>query len=121
MKLRIRGNSIRLRLLKSEVGQLAETGEVSESTDFPGGAKLSYRLVSDADLKEVSAGFENGVVSVFLPSSEADNWAGNDDRVGIEADVNGLSILVEKDFACLTREDDPDNLDAFPNPDLVCT
>ena len=43
------------------------------------------------------------------------------ERVGIEAtqDVGEnteLYILMEKDFECLTRPDDPDNADSFPNP-----
>lgn len=121
MKLRIRGNSIRLRLLKSEVARLAESGEVSESTDFGGGAKLTYRLIVDSQAGDVAASFASGVISVNLPAAVAEEWAANDEQVGIEAEIDGLSILIEKDFACLTREDDPDNLDAFPNPELVCT
>lgn len=121
MKLRIRGNSIRLRLLKGEVARFAESGEVSESTEFGGGARLTYRLAADAEGEDVTASFVEDILSVLVPTETAREWAGNDDRVGIEAEANGLSILVEKDFACLTREDDPDNLDAFPNPELVCT
>jgi len=121
MKLRIRGNSIRLRLLKSEVAQLAEIGAVSEATDFGDGAALIYRIVSDPDSDAVTASFADGIVTVSLPKADALDWANDDDKVGIEAESGGLSILVEKDFACLTRTEDPDNLDAFPNPELVCT
>lgn len=121
MKIRIRGNSIRLRLLKGEVARLAETGEVSESTDFGGGIKFTYRLTADAEAEFVTASFSKGVISVLVPSETAREWVESDEQVGIEAESNGVSVLIEKDFACLTREDDPDNLDAFPNPELVCT
>ena len=121
MKLRIRGNSIRLRLLKSEVAQLAEIGAVSEATDFGGGSALIYRIVADPDAGAAAASFEEGIVTVSLPKDEANEWAADDEKIGIEAESGGLSILIEKDFACLTRTDDPDNLDAFPNPELVCT
>ncbi len=122
MKLRIRGNTIRLRLLKSEVAKLGESGRVAEKISFgPGaGESLTYAVeVSEASDK-VSAGMRESEVCVTLPAEVADDWI-KTDQVGIEAVAgtgNGsVEILVEKDFACLTRTDDPDNLDAFPNPD----
>ena len=44
MKLRLQGNSVRLRLTRSEVERLRETGLVEESVDFGAGAALAYRL-----------------------------------------------------------------------------
>ncbi|REJ77560.1 MAG: hypothetical protein DWQ47_14395 [Acidobacteria bacterium] len=117
MKLRIRGNSIRFRLLKSEVAELAEKGSVSESTDF-GDSRLTYSIVQGSG---TSAGFANGAVTVTVSEEEIRAWADDDSKIGIEADSEGLKILIEKDFACPTRKDDPDNLDAFANPEAVCT
>jgi hypothetical protein len=119
MKLRIRGNSIRLRLLKSEVAQLAETGSVSESVVFGPDNELTYSVHAGSDA--VSATFENGVVGICIPETEVRRWAESEEEVGIEAESKGLHILVEKDFVCITRTDDPDNLDAYPNPELACT
>ncbi|QQS40944.1 MAG: hypothetical protein IPM63_16490 [Acidobacteriota bacterium] len=118
MKLRIRGNSIRLRLLKSEVAELSEKGSVSETTDF-GGSRFTYRLQSGSD--RIGASFEGGTVTVTVPENEIYEWAETEEKIGIEGDSNGLKILIEKDFACPTRKDDPDNLDAFANPEAVCT
>ena len=44
MKLRIRGNTLRLRLSRSEVDSVGQGKEVEESTSFPGGGKLQYVL-----------------------------------------------------------------------------
>ena len=44
MKLRIRGNSARLRLTKTEVKHLAEKGLVEEKTDFGNGQTLVYAI-----------------------------------------------------------------------------
>lgn len=118
MKLRIRGNSIRLRLLKSEVAELSGKGSVSETTDF-GGSQLTYTLQSGSD--RIGASFHGGSITVTVPESEIREWAETDEKIGIEAESNGLTILIEKDFACPTRKDDPDNLDAFANPEAVCT
>jgi hypothetical protein len=46
MKLRLQGNSVRLRLTRSEVERLREIGRVEESVDFGAGEVLAYRLQS---------------------------------------------------------------------------
>lgn len=114
MKLRIKGNSIRLRLLRSEVVALVEKGFISEETRFsPGpGGTFYYGLVASDEAIEIQAKFEGDRILVILPTTVAEKWAENDD-VSIEASQNGLEILVEKDFPCPGRPNDPDNADAF--------
>jgi hypothetical protein len=119
MKLRIRGNSIRLRLTQSEITQLAAEGFVREKTRFPGSA-FGYELRTDPHAREVSAVFENGKISVTVPLEQALTWVGTD-QVGIEASQpaasdGDLRILIEKDFACTSRRTGEDESDAFPNP-----
>jgi hypothetical protein len=46
MKLRLRHNSIRLRLGKSEVEHLPESPECRETIVFPGNYRLEYALAS---------------------------------------------------------------------------
>src|SRR5262245_34932557 len=123
MKLRIRGNSIRLRLLQSEVAGLRETGVVTERTHLAGAA-LTYSLRSANSANEISALLDANEISVFLPENVAKEWA-ESDAVGLSAeqkidDTNILKILVEKDYTCLDRRDDPDNADAFPHPRKSC-
>ncbi len=121
MKLRIRGNSIRLRLTRSEVEQLGRTGTVSEDVEFgatsPG---FCYQLSATDDNIATHAKFEDHCLSISVPASQAERWIGSDE-VGIEEmqsiDKNKfLRILVEKDFACLTERDGEEESDAFPNP-----
>ena len=121
MKLRIRGNSIRLRLTQSEVAQFGKTGKVCENVEF-GYAKpgLSYQLYSTVEDETMQARFENNCLYVGIPIVNAEHWV-NSDVVEIEArqalDGDGiLRILVEKDFACLTERENEDDSDSFMNP-----
>ncbi len=121
MKLRIRGNSIRLRLTRSEVAQFAETGRVEETVGF-GVAKpgLGYQLYAAADDETIRAQFEDNCLSISIPVSIAESWI-NSGQIGIEAvqplgDNISLRILVEKDFACVTERSGEDETDAFTNP-----
>lgn len=125
MKLRIRGNSIRLRLLQSEVASLSETKRLSETISFGPGTNetLTYAVQISETAKAVSAGMCENEVCIILPKITAKEWI-DSEQIGVAASFfngeEGVEILVEKDFVCLTRTDDPDNVDAFPNPDADC-
>ena len=114
MKLRIFNNSIRLRLRQSEVADLVKRGVVEARLDFGAGVALTYRLVADADAVRPEAAFHNGEIRITVPGRMAREWAEGDD-VAIAASQDGLSILVEKDFQCL-HKDDTSQADAYPNP-----
>ena len=121
MKLRIRGNSIRLRLTKTEIAQFGETGLVEETVEFGTGENQRFvYALSAAEIGEPRAAFENNRMTVFLPRAQADEWA-RTNRVGIRAEQKlsenkFLQILVEKDFACLEERPGEDDADAFPHP-----
>jgi hypothetical protein len=117
MKLRIRGNSIRLRLTRSEVDRFSETGRVEESVDFGADRqKFVYALAIDDRLDSIGAEYHDNVLSVLVPENIAREWAGTD-LVGIGTDESaGLSVLIEKDFACLTPRQGQDESDMFANP-----
>jgi len=123
MKLRIRGNSIRLRLTQSEVDKLSSTGKVKESVEFGGASPgFSYQLSTAVGEAKTRATFEDHCLSVSIPASEAENWI-RSEQVGIEEmqPIDGntfLRILVEKDFACLTEREGDDDIDTFPNPSV---
>lgn len=125
MKLRVRGNSIRLRLLQTEVAVLGEKGRVAESICF-GPSKeqeVTYALEVAQDADAVTAVYADNEIRIDLPAEIASEWV-NSDEVGISAEMDigekTLELLIEKDFVCLTRTDDPDNADAYPNPDSEC-
>jgi len=121
MKLRIRGDSIRLRLKRGEVDQIAAGTSIVEETHFPN-AVLTFRL-DVSDNNDVSASFDNGNLVVSLPKSKVLDWAGTDE-VSLFAEqkfsgTGALSLLIEKDFSCLEpghhRACD-DDADTFPHP-----
>lgn len=121
MKLRIKGNSIRLRLTKTDVSKLCTEGFVEEQTHFPG-AVLSYRLESSPGEIHSAALTENKL-TVRIPAGFVSGWRDND-VVGTEGifksgDNPDLKILVEKDFKCLdtTHENQDDN---YENPNQSC-
>lgn len=121
MKLRIRGNSLRLRLKRGEVDLLAAGKSVLEETQFPG-AVLRYRL-DVTDDEAMQAHLENSSLIVRLPASEVSAWA-TTDEVSLMAeqdlpDGDQLTILIEKDFSCLEpghRREGEDDEDTFPHP-----
>ena len=64
MKLRIKGNSLRIRLTKTEINKLAETGYLEEQTIFPNN-RFVYALQSVADAPELFATFLNNKMQLF--------------------------------------------------------
>ena len=121
MKLRIRDNSIRLRLMRAEVDELRSNGIVAAHTQFPGGRTLRYCVESSPASVNPAAFFSESEIAVRLPETMVLAWA-TTEQVSIRGDqvlVDGetLSILVEKDFVCLTGRDDEDESDMFPHPE----
>ncbi|MCO5948338.1 DUF7009 family protein [Mucilaginibacter flavidus] len=112
MKIRIKGNSLRYRLTRSDVDKFLTDGYIAETTDF-GMQTLEYALQQNR-LNNLSAIFEGNKITVFMPKTMAQEWYVTD-RVGFEWNANGLNLLVEKDFKCLDEvaEDQSDN---YPNP-----
>jgi len=120
MKLRIKGDSLRVRLTRPEVQQLDESGSVEERVNFAGGAALVYRLKRDAQVSAIEAIYEAGAVEIRVPEQIAKEWCGSDQvtlegvqRTGASAE---LRIVVEKDFACLAPRAGEDESDNFANP-----
>lgn len=122
MKLRINGNSVRLRLSKPEVEKLCVDGYLEEHTSF-GCNTFVYALQSKDGGKELFAEFAGGKITVFIPEILIRDWAVNDvtgfDSIMDISDTESLYILVEKDFKCLdeTTEDQSDN---YENPGKTC-
>jgi hypothetical protein len=126
MKLRIQGSSLRLRVSRSEVARFNETGRIAETIRFAPEpeATLTYALESSVDAAKISVRWQPQEVAVLVPAKAAREWA-EGEGVGLHGDCGAgeqaLSILVEKDFACLDRSD-ADNADTFPHPlhDATC-
>lgn len=120
MKVRIKGNSMRFRLTKTEVDIFCKEGEYIETTQF-NTKKLSYALKVKTGIKSLEADFTGDLITIYMPEKIQTTWA-TDAIIGHSNEVdwndkNALSLLVEKDFTCLdnTNEDQSDN---YPNPKL---
>lgn len=116
MKLRIKGNSLRLRLTRPEVARLDAGEAVEESTEFTPDQVLRYRIQSGDGPDGLQASFESGVVVVTVAGSRIHRWAPSAE-VGIYGSAGALEITVEKDFRCLTRPEERSDPDVYPHPD----
>lgn len=123
MKLRIKGNSIRIRLTKTEVNRISsEDGYLEEQTSF-GNTYFIYALQQTGTGNELSASYEGNKITMFVPAVLVKDWPQNN-VVGFEARMpvsndQSLFLLLEKDFVCLdhTTEDQSDN---YENPNKIC-
>jgi hypothetical protein len=122
MKLRIKGNSLRLRLSKSEVEKLAVDAYLEEHTSF-GKNTFGYALQSKAGAVELSADFDDHKITIFIPENFIKDWHVNDvtgfDSTMHISDAESLYILVEKDFQCLEKTTE-DQFDNYDNPNKTC-
>jgi len=122
MKLRIYGDSVRLRLKRGEVSRVAAGESIVEETHLPGSV-LSYCL-EVSENEPITATFSGGKLVVTVPKTDAEKWA-NSDAVSLLAeqslpDAGTLSLLIEKDFTCLApghHRDCSDDEDTFPHPE----
>lgn len=122
MKLRLLNNSVRLRLQQGEVTRIAAGESVAEHTRLPGGT-LIYRL-EVADTASVAARLSGATLTVTLPRKIAAAWA-DSQQVSIASefetdDGESLSVLVEKDFKCLSpgkERSEGEDADGFPHPE----
>ena len=106
--------------MRGEVETLQKEGLVSASTDFPSSRAFRYVVESSPASVTPSAFLSDNVLTVSLPESVVLAWA-TTEQVSIEgeqslADGQKLSILVEKDFACLAPREGEDESDMYPNP-----
>ena len=119
MKIRIQGDTIRLRLSQTEIDRLSQTGEIKEATHF-GSDVFAYSISLIDQLTEPTASYRGGKIAVQVPQEMGTEWI-ESDQVGIENKAytnqsDGLKILIEKDFQCLHKRRNEDESDAFPNP-----
>jgi hypothetical protein len=120
MKLRIKGNSLRLRISPSEMTCLLQSGRIEETIWFGAGddGRLTYALEHGVQAQAMTVRYAPREVTVVVASHEAHRWAEGPD-VGLYGETGTshgpLEIAVEKDFACLDKDDEA-NADTFPNP-----
>lgn len=112
MKIRLFGDSIRLRLTQAEVEILSKGGALEAVVPFSGEALACSVQPSDGPL---DAHHSTGRITVLLPAGATAAWAASTD-VGMYATTGALRIAVEKDYNCIHKPDSPDNAGTYPNP-----
>ena len=123
MKIRIKGNSVRLRLSRSEIDLFGKEGYVEEKTEFPTGT-FSYAIQKLFDGKTLDASFTGKKLTVFVPQSIMQEWVSTD-VVGFShtlslTDSKTLFLLIEKDFKCIDDQETEDQSDYYDNPVKGC-
>ncbi|MBL8207955.1 MAG: Hsp20/alpha crystallin family protein [Blastocatellia bacterium] len=118
MKLRIKGNIVRLRLTRSEVSTVGEGGRVQEITLFGPQAQFCYTLEA-VDTPQLEAEYSNNTLTVRVPRVMAHDWA-TTDLVGLSTEQKiaenvSLQLIIEKDFTCLNPRGEEDS-DTFEHP-----
>ena len=121
MKLRLLGNSLRLRIQQAELAALHQGKTVQEVVQFGPNPDdhFMYSLSVSDNAEGLDTRYEPGHIAVLIPQHIITDMV-ETERVGIKGnkklnDQTDLTILIEKDFKCLTvREEDKD---AFPHPD----
>ncbi|MCC6600802.1 MAG: hypothetical protein IT223_09030 [Crocinitomicaceae bacterium] len=117
MKLRIKGNSLRLRLTKTEVSSLVSGNTIRESTIVSPFFSFSYSIKTWNMLVTGVHWDENQLV-ISVPETTTSIWASSDEEGMKDTLDNGtaepLSVLVEKDFTCLKGSKGESDSDNFP-------
>ena len=123
MKIRIKGNSIRYRLTKTEIDNFGKHGWLEEKTEFLNGHSFHYCLERKTGIENMEASFSGNRICIFVPEKIASEWT-TTDIVGFDTKMKigegkELFLLIEKDFVCLdhTLEDQSDN---YENPNKAC-
>jgi hypothetical protein len=120
MKLRIKGNSLRLRVSRSELAHFQAGDRIEETIRFAEApeAKLTYALESAVQSSPVRVRYGFHDVTVILSEDQVRIWEA-ESEVGVYSNLDigsagSLDVIVEKDFACLDRSDE-ENRDTFTN------
>lgn len=126
MKLRLKGNSIRVRLDRRDIERLVDAGRVDDGIRFGPARAFSYAVeMGPAPRERPSASYNDGCLTIRIDPADAEAWLSSD-RIGFDHQqpVEGgvVRVLLEKDLACIDRPpgEEADDAYAFPNPALSC-
>jgi hypothetical protein len=104
MKLRLKNNFVRLRLTHDEIVAFGRFGRVEETIEFgvEPNQRLVYRLESGTEFPALRAIFSGYCITIFVPQTQAAEWANAASRIGLEGEQEigsgkTLRLLIEKD------------------------
>jgi hypothetical protein len=103
MKIRIRGNTIRIRLEEDEISKISNGETVVNTTVFSPLDRLIFSI-SKWNLSVFGAEMKDGATHISIPSNLLESWTPNAEfsiegvlENGLE---KGLKILIEVDLPC---------------------
>jgi hypothetical protein len=106
MKLRIRGNSIRIQVSNTELAKIAQTGSVEETVRFSSEQGLRYGI-EVRPTGAVTAMFSRDAIIITVPKPRLDLWLrANEVSVEGSQPIGGgkvLQIVLEKDDSGAAR------------------
>jgi hypothetical protein len=128
MKLRIWGNSVRVRLDRKDLAELLDRGLVRDALRFGPGSTHTFTyavMIGAAPPGSPRADYSSGLLVVTIDPVAVELWA-TGTRVGFDEEQTmpggTVRVILEKDFGCSDRlsEDEAEDPWAFPNPSVVC-
>lgn len=124
MKIRIRGNSIRIRLSRTEVENFGRDGHLQEQAWFSPDRAFSYVLVRKSGIDALAADIADNTITMYVPEHIATEWV-TTEQVGYSNHMNigngeQLFLLLEKDFKCIDSSVQEDQSDNYENPLHTC-
>jgi len=112
MKIRIKGNSVRFRLTRSDLSKLDSQHAIIETTEFMSNTFLYEIHVAEFDA--LAADLVDCHMILQLPRLMLNELV-ESDKVGFTGNSGLITLLIEKDFTCLENVEE-DQSDNFPNP-----
>lgn len=120
MKVRLLNNTIRVRISKTEMKELAAQKYLCTKTSFVGNFLGTYLMVLDQEA--VSINLQNHRIEIKIPQVLIEKMS-KDDQIGFTKDIEienneTLQFTLEKDFQCLEPRSE-DESDLYENPKNV--
>lgn len=124
MKLRIQGNSVRLRLAPEDIKRFAEHGMIEDSIRFgtTDDSVLSFELKATEVGDRFHASYHSNRIIIDVPQELAGHWI-DTEQVGISGSIHlpdgvELTILIEKDLFRGSPKRGADLSKTAPEPNL---
>jgi hypothetical protein len=115
MKIRIKDDSIRLRLTQTEVNDLVQSNKVNSQCQISFNSNFCYEITTGKKWLVTTAA---NTMQIEIPKTLISDWDINK-TVGFETLIDngskGLKVLIEKDFKCLTPRNENEE-DHYENP-----
>ena len=112
MKLRIKNNSLRYRLTRTDIDRLAKEGYLEDQINLLGNPLVYAIQLTDGEV--LTSSYIHHKITMSMSHLMVAELI-DTDRVGFEHTDGQVHLLVEKDFVCLDEVEE-DQSDNYPNP-----